>query len=205
MALPLDPVLLPPAGIASEYSVKCSYLELYNEEITDLLAVGSEVPKVRVAAAGGPSRPQGMARVPTEVGAACSTMRGGTGSSTRVQPCWPDIRALWLAVGSSAWRGCMQQSAPAASAVPPQVRIMEDRSGVVLAGIEESVVANSKEIFVLLEQGSAKRRTAETLLNKQSSRSHSGGPGECADSMQGVLARANVWRATGAATRRSLA
>lgn len=52
---------------------------------------------------------------------------------------------------------------------------MEDRSGVVLAGIEESIVKNSKEIFVLLEQGMAKRRTAETLLNKQSSRSHSGG------------------------------
>lgn len=26
-------------------SVKCSYLELYNEEITDLLAVGADVPK----------------------------------------------------------------------------------------------------------------------------------------------------------------
>jgi kinesin family protein 11 len=34
-------------GIASEYSVKCSYLELYNEEITDLLTVGADVPKVR--------------------------------------------------------------------------------------------------------------------------------------------------------------
>ena len=52
---------------------------------------------------------------------------------------------------------------------------MEDRSGVVLAGIEESIVKSSKEIFALLEQGSSKRRTAETLLNKQSSRSHSGG------------------------------
>jgi len=52
---------------------------------------------------------------------------------------------------------------------------MEDRSGVVLAGIEESIVKSSTEIFALLEQGSAKRRTAETLLNKQSSRSHSGG------------------------------
>lgn len=33
-------------GIASEYSVKCSYLELYNEEITDLLTIGADVPKV---------------------------------------------------------------------------------------------------------------------------------------------------------------
>eukprot|EP00887_Chlorella_sp_A99_P001275 scaffold14.g1275.t1 len=85
-------------GLNSEYTVKCSYLELYNEEITDLLAVGQDTPKVR---------------------------------------------------------------------------IMEDRSGVVLAGIEESIVRDSKEIFALLEQGSSKRRTAETLLNKQSSRSHS--------------------------------
>ena len=54
---------------------------------------------------------------------------------------------------------------------------MEDRSGVVLAGIEESCVKSSKEIFALLEQGMAKRRTAETLLNKQSSRSHSGAVG----------------------------
>lgn len=112
---------------------------------------------------------------------------------------------------------------------------MEDRGGTALAGIEESIVKSSKEIFALLEQvgaekhqrlkgrvvaagwlagygclaehawctvmgaqcvpapwtverwfdlagmhpshaqGSAKRRTAETLLNKQSSRSHSGG------------------------------
>ncbi|PRW51062.1 125 kDa kinesin-related -like [Chlorella sorokiniana] len=85
-------------SINSEYSVKCSYLELYNEEITDLLTVGADVPKVR---------------------------------------------------------------------------IMEDRGGTALAGIEESIVKSSKEIFALLEQGSAKRRTAETLLNKQSSRSHS--------------------------------
>ena len=33
--------------VATEYSVKCSYLELYNEEITDLLTVGADVPKVR--------------------------------------------------------------------------------------------------------------------------------------------------------------
>ena len=40
-------------------------------------------------------------------------------------------------------------------------------------------VRTSEEIFALLEQGSAKRRTAETLLNKQSSRSHSGVRGAC--------------------------
>jgi hypothetical protein len=42
-------------GLASEYTVKCSYLELYNEEITDLLAVGAEVPKVRACCGGIPA------------------------------------------------------------------------------------------------------------------------------------------------------
>lgn len=32
---------------------------------------------------------------------------------------------------------------------------------------------NRTDIYALLDRGSAKRRTAETLLNKQSSRSHS--------------------------------
>ena len=32
---------------------------------------------------------------------------------------------------------------------------------------------NKTDIYALLDRGSAKRRTAETLLNKQSSRSHS--------------------------------
>lgn len=31
----------------SEYTVKCSFLELYNEETTDLLAVGDTVKTVR--------------------------------------------------------------------------------------------------------------------------------------------------------------
>lgn len=85
-------------GGLNEFAVKCSFLELYNEEITDLLAAGTESPKVR---------------------------------------------------------------------------ILEDRSGVVLQGLEEAHVKKASDVFGLLEIGSARRRTAETLLNKQSSRSHS--------------------------------
>mgnify|MGYP001810448482 CR=1 FL=1 len=48
------------AGIASEYSVKCSYLELYNEEITDLLMVGADVPKVCVEQGLERSNPWGL-------------------------------------------------------------------------------------------------------------------------------------------------
>lgn len=47
--------------------------------------------------------------------------------------------------------------------------LMEDgKKGVLVRGLEEEIVTSSDEIFTLLERGSAKRRTAETLLNKQS-------------------------------------
>ncbi|KAI8016225.1 Kinesin-like protein KIN-5C [Camellia lanceoleosa] len=55
-----------------------------------------------------------------------------------------------------------------------QLPLMEDgKGGVLVRGLEEEIVTSASEIFTLLERGSAKRRTAETLLNKQSSRSHS--------------------------------
>jgi kinesin family protein 11 len=47
--------------------------------------------------------------------------------------------------------------------------LMEDgKGGVLVRGLEEEVVYSANEIFSLLERGSAKRRTAETLMNKQS-------------------------------------
>ncbi|KAM7526033.1 hypothetical protein LguiA_015935 [Lonicera macranthoides] len=95
-------------GQNAEYSVKVTFLELYNEEITDLLA------------------PEELSRVPIE------------------------------------------------DKQRKQLPLMEDgKGGVLVRGLEEEIVTSASEIFTLLERGSAKRRTAETLLNKQSSRSHS--------------------------------
>ncbi|KAI3471800.1 hypothetical protein Pfo_028453 [Paulownia fortunei] len=92
----------------AEYSVKVTFLELYNEEITDLLA------------------PEDLSRVAQE------------------------------------------------DKQKKQLPLMEDgKGGVLVRGLEEEIVTSASEIFTLLERGSAKRRTAETLLNKQSSRSHS--------------------------------
>ncbi|KAL2899206.1 Kinesin-like protein KIN-5D [Bienertia sinuspersici] len=52
--------------------------------------------------------------------------------------------------------------------------LMEDgKGGVFVRGLEEEIVTTADEIYKILEKGSAKRRTAETFLNKQSSRSHS--------------------------------
>ncbi|MCO5558636.1 hypothetical protein L7F22_012222 [Adiantum nelumboides] len=90
----------------AEYSVKVTFLELYNEETTDLLA------------------PEDISRVMDDKKKPLSLMEDGKG-------------------------------------------------GVIVRGLEEVIVTNSVEIFNLLDRGSSKRRTAETLLNKQSSRSHS--------------------------------
>lgn len=88
---------------SAEYSVKVTFLELYNEEITDLLA------------------PEELAKAPLED----------------------------------------KQRKP--------LTLMEDgKGGVLVRGLEEEIVTNGNEIFTLLERGCAKRRTAETLLNKQS-------------------------------------
>ncbi|KAG5584002.1 hypothetical protein H5410_044436 [Solanum commersonii] len=92
----------------AEYSVKVTFLELYNEEITDLLA------------------PEDLSKVALE------------------------------------------------DRQKKQLPLMEDgKGGVLVRGLEEEIVTSANEIFTLIERGSSKRRTAETLLNKQSSRSHS--------------------------------
>ncbi|XP_049933922.1 kinesin-like protein KIN-5D isoform X2 [Nymphaea colorata] len=92
----------------AEYSMKVTFLELYNEEITDLLAPPDDYLK------------------------------------------FSDEK----------------QKKP--------IALMEDgKGGVFVRGLEEEIVCTANEIYKILEKGSAKRRTAETLLNKQSSRSHS--------------------------------
>eukprot|EP01018_Ginkgo_biloba_P020856 Gb_32401 [translate_table: standard] len=91
----------------AEYSMKVTFLELYNEEITDLLA--------------------------------------------------PDDYSRSLDDKSK-----------------KPIALMEDgKGGVFVRGLEEEIVCSANEIYTLLDRGSSKRRTAETLLNKQSSRSHS--------------------------------
>lgn len=92
----------------ADYSMKVTFLELYNEEIADLLA--------------------------------------------------PDENSR-----------CMEDNKQR-----KPVSLMEDGKGsVVLRGLEEETVYSANEIYNLLERGAAKRRTADTLLNKRSSRSHS--------------------------------
>lgn len=54
------------------------------------------------------------------------------------------------------------------------LRMYEDPAkGTFVQGLEDIVVTNEQEIFAVLDKSAAKRRTAETLMNKYSSRSHS--------------------------------
>ena len=88
----------------AEYSMKVTFLELYNEEITDLLA------------------PEDL-------------MNRSILDDKQKKP----------------------------------IALMEDgKGGVLVRGLEEEIVYSATEIYSLLDRGSAKRRTAETLLNKQS-------------------------------------
>ena len=49
------------------------------------------------------------------------------------------------------------------------ISLMEDGKGcVIVRGLEEEPVYTVNEIYTLLERGAAKRRTADTLLNKHS-------------------------------------
>ncbi|XP_010326033.2 kinesin-like protein KIN-5D isoform X1 [Solanum lycopersicum] len=91
----------------AEYTMKVAYIEIYNEEITDLLSLDEE------------SKPIDE-----------------------------------------------KQGKPLA--------LMEDGKGAVfIRGLEEVTVSTADEIYKILEKGSANKHTAETLLNKQSNRSHS--------------------------------
>lgn len=55
-----------------------------------------------------------------------------------------------------------------------QLKLCEDiKKGVVCQNLEEITVLNAKDIFDILQRGIEQRQTAETMMNKNSSRSHS--------------------------------
>ncbi|XP_072246625.1 kinesin-like protein KIF11 isoform X2 [Leuresthes tenuis] len=60
--------------------------------------------------------------------------------------------------------------------VTERLQLFDDprnKRGVVVKGLEEVTVHNKDEVYQILERGSAKRKTASTLMNAYSSRSHS--------------------------------
>ncbi|XP_052009273.1 kinesin-like protein KIF11 [Xyrauchen texanus] len=60
--------------------------------------------------------------------------------------------------------------------VTERLQLFDDprnKRGVVIKGLEEITVHNKNEVYQILERGAAKRKTASTLMNAYSSRSHS--------------------------------
>lgn len=54
------------------------------------------------------------------------------------------------------------------------ISLMEDGKGsVFMRGLEEELVSSADEIYQILQKGSSRKHTAETLINTQSNRSHS--------------------------------
>jgi kinesin family protein 11 len=57
-----------------------------------------------------------------------------------------------------------------------KLRIFEDaarKGSVVVQGLEEVNLTDRSEVYKIMDQGNEKRRVAETMMNKASSRSHS--------------------------------
>uniref|UniRef100_W5U7P9 Kinesin-like protein KIF11 n=1 Tax=Ictalurus punctatus TaxID=7998 RepID=W5U7P9_ICTPU len=60
--------------------------------------------------------------------------------------------------------------------VSERLQLFDDprnKRGVIVKGLEEITVHNKNEVYQILERGAAKRKTASTLMNAYSSRSHS--------------------------------
>ncbi|KAL6255389.1 hypothetical protein P5V15_013726 [Pogonomyrmex californicus] len=61
------------------------------------------------------------------------------------------------------------------SDMPSKIKLYEDitkKGSVIIHGLEEIIVHNKTEIYKIFERGSARRQTAATMLNSNSSRSH---------------------------------
>ncbi|GAA5865522.1 hypothetical protein JCM3774_002037 [Rhodotorula dairenensis] len=125
-----------------EYSVRCSYIELYNEELRDLNAAAD--PSLLTSAsesAGGAAAPS-----PEPGSSAASSSSSSTNSA-------------------------------AAAAGAKALRIYEETkngsTGVVIQGLEETVIQSAEDGLRVLRRGSERRQIAATNCNERSSRSHS--------------------------------
>ena len=109
--------------LATEYAVRCSYVELYNETLRDLNASPS-------------------------------------GSQADAAPLPKSGRASALPGGAPKTEG------------PVELKLYDDKRGVVILGLEETLITNAAEGIAVLKRGSERRQVAATNCNDQSSRSH---------------------------------
>ncbi|KAK4047516.1 Kinesin- motor protein [Microbotryomycetes sp. JL221] len=118
----------------SDFSVRCSFVELYNEELRDLNAL--DYNESGVSAASGSS--------------AASITSDGSAKPAQ---------------------GATTTTGPGTG-----LRIYDDKatgSGVIIQGLEETMITSAEEGLKVLKRGSERRQSASTNCNEHSSRSHS--------------------------------
>lgn len=123
----------------TEFAVRVSFVELYNEELRDLNAAEISAPSSQnqpMARATGPARQAFVAR------SSMAPPSTGQGKSTTKEP---------------------------------ELKIFDDNAkrGVVIQGLEETLITSAAEGIKVLTRGSQRRQSAATQCNDQSSRSHS--------------------------------
>jgi kinesin family member 11 len=143
------------------YAVKVSFLEIYNEELVDLLQPG----KVRCGTPATVPRKRAAHRPGTPRSSCLPCIRSA--HSSPAAPSQPMARvprhAAHLVVGRH------QRSRP----LQADLRLQEESGKVVVKGLKEEFIESAGEAMRVLLRGVANRRTAETRLNMASSRSHS--------------------------------
>ncbi|KAM0750804.1 kinesin-domain-containing protein [Meredithblackwellia eburnea MCA 4105] len=148
----------------AEFTVRVSFVEIYNEELRDLNAMGEGVHPSHSGVGATAVVEQG--EVPRSTSTTTAAGGGGGGKSRPSHAGGP---------GSAAPGGEKDLSSPATSG-PKELRIYDDKtngSGVVIHGLEETLITSAEEGLRVLKRGSERRQIAATRCNEHSSRSHS--------------------------------
>jgi kinesin family protein 11 len=131
-------------GTTEEYTVKCSYVELYNEELRDLNARQGE---------------EGLPlKIYDESPASTTTMKSSSSSSS----------------SSSTASTSSSSTTPTTTTGNPNPSSNGGGGGSVrIEGLEETFITDAEEGLEVLRRGSTRRISASTNMNERSSRSHS--------------------------------
>lgn len=139
-------------------------MELYNEELTDLLSIDNDKDKrLRLLEDRSGVVVQGLEEVVVKSAAGASEQGGGTAEIR--SKLWVHSKLACRRIGQrTGGMLCWVKMSKSGSKSPAQL---------IAHGMLRHFKLCAAEIYQVLDRGTAKRRTAETLLNKTSSRSHS--------------------------------
>ncbi|KAI5637348.1 kinesin motor domain-containing protein [Phthorimaea operculella] len=130
----------------TEYNVRVSYLELYNEELCDLLSSSMDNSKLRIY---------------EDVNRKGSTIVNGLEEITY------NVRVSYLELYNEELCDLLSSSMDNS-----KLRIYEDvnrKGSTIVNGLEEITVYNKNEVYDIMARGQERKKVASTLMNSQSS------------------------------------